>query len=117
MKNYLLSEKELKIIQTIIQHDIEDLINTGDDYFDDLLKQGIAIKEYVNDRIELAEKFEVDFWLNVRLFGNDFTTKRLLALYNEIPISDFISTYKIPSEATALKNLFIDLNDLGRKKE
>jgi hypothetical protein len=58
MKEYLLSDKELQLLQSIIKFEIDDLTNTENGFFEDLFAQNISIKDYIDERINIAEKLE-----------------------------------------------------------
>lgn len=95
-----LSEKNIEIIKSIIQNDVYD-IGLDVSFFED---PSINAKEYIDDRIELCSKFDLDFWSIISIYNNHFQLKRLEAVYNGEDLNDFIANYEIPSESWVIKD-------------
>lgn len=117
MTNHSLTAKELESIQFIIEKDISIWINENKAYFEELLKENDSIKDYVDEYVTLANKFDIDFWRTVRLNGNDFSIKRLEALYKGESLDEYYHNYEKPSEAEILKDLFKTLLDKKESKQ
>ena len=96
MNTYKLSGNDLKILQSIIKNDIEQLANSEAAFFDDLNEQKISLKDYINERISVANTFEIDFWKVVRSHCNHYIAKRLEVLYEGKSLKEFDSNYDVP---------------------
>ena len=99
MKSYQLSDKEQIILKSVITNEIEDIGSAGEDFFAELVLQEISIKEYIDEHIILAKKFDIDFWNTVKLYTNHYLYNRLMSLYEGKTIREFIETYEIPDYA------------------
>jgi len=117
MKTLSFTDEQLNIIKSIIIFDIANLTNENRAFFEELEHENISIIEYINQRIAIAEKFDVDFWKTVKQQGNHFTFNRLMALYSGETLESYYNNYEKPSETELVKDFFIDILDQKKKKE
>ena len=100
MESFNLTENEIQIIRLVLKNDIEDLARE-DNFFDE--NTDLSPKEYIDERIVLAQKFGIDFWNIVDLYCHDYFSERLKALYSGKTPKEFLETYETPSEAELAK--------------
>ncbi len=100
MKTINLSETELELVRDIISNDITDIAENTEFFAqcDD------SPKEYMDRRIALCNRFDLNFWDVIDLNCSHFVLQRLKALYDGRSEKEFIDNYEIPSE-----------NELGRQ--
>ena len=94
MNTYQLTENESSILQYIIVNEINDLATTDIEFYNDLIKQEISIKDYIDERIMLAEKFGLDFWATIKVYSSHYFLQRLLYLYEGKSMREFMETYE-----------------------
>ena len=90
-----LSEKDIEILKSIIQEDVNDIAEDVS-FFEDLK---LNPKEFIDDRIELCKKFDLNFWSIVGIYNSYSKLKRLEALYNGETLKHFLENYEEPSQS------------------
>jgi len=115
MKATNLTEEEFEIIRQILRWDFENIANDLS-FFEESEKNP---KEYIDKRIAIGQKFNMDFWNVIDLYCNDFQKKGLTAIYNGVTFKEFCETYIIPNEAKLAADFYKALvkNKSERNKE
>lgn len=100
MTTISLSEKNIEIIQSIIETDVTQIAEDIS-FFQELNKNP---KEFIDEMIDLCEKFNLDFWSIIEINCSHFHFKQLQALYDDKNMKDFISTYEELSKEESAKD-------------
>ena len=61
MKEYLLSDKELQLLQSIIKFEIDDLTNTENGFFEDLFAEKTLLSDGESIQAVIDERKESEF--------------------------------------------------------
>ena len=94
MKTPNLQGNDCNYIRQILQKDIEE-IAADISFFEQL---NLDPKDFIDERIALCKKFDIDFWQHVDNFCSDYNEKRLRAIYEGVHLLDFIVNYEMPTE-------------------
>jgi hypothetical protein len=89
MRTFHLDKKAILIVQELIEKDIENLAEEPS-YFEQVK---VIPRDYIDERIKFAMKFDLDFWRIVLQNCGDYHLDRLKALYEGKSMSEFIETY------------------------
>lgn len=102
MEAIILTPKNLELIQGML---FIEVFNIAEDiaFFEEL---DLNPKEYIDERIELYHKFDLDFWLIAENNCAEYYTKRLKALYEGRDMNEFYASYGIQKKIFMLNPFY-----------
>ncbi len=109
MQNLNLSVDELQIIKKVLEKDAEDI--AADISFFEASEPYSKPKEYIDVRISLCNKFDLNFWNHIQNNCPDFHFKQLKAIFEGQNMDKFIETYEIPSENEEARSFLKMINE------